>query len=119
MSRGSVVAVQRGEPHELQNTSVPPKTVTVWSNNIFGLASCRMSVNQTVPHVLNADMGDLGLGGRGSLMPRFGSLRIGANGRVPVSSGFRVMSFRRRPCERRAQLMHRVLQLPNCRALSC
>ena len=88
MSRGSVVAVQRGEPHELQNTSVPPKTVTVWSNNIFGLASCRMSVNQTVPHVLNADMGDLGLGGRGALMPRFGSLRIGANGRVQSVLGF-------------------------------
>ena len=47
-------------------------------------------------------------------MPRFGSLRIGANGRVPVSSGFRVMSFRRRPCERRARLTHHVLQLPNC-----
>ena len=78
-----------------------------------------MSVNQTDPHVLDADMGDLGSGGRGALMPRFGSLRLGANGRVPVSSVFRVMSFRRRPCERRAPLTHRVLQLPNCQTLSC
>ena len=89
------------------------------SNSSDGLASFRMSVNHTEPHVLDTDMGDLGSGGRGALMPRFGSLRIGANCRVPVSSGFRAMSFWCRPCERRAPLTHRVLQLPNCHALSC
>ena len=63
-------------------------TATVWSNKIFGLASFRRSANQTVPHVLDADVGDSGEGGRGALMPRFGSLRIGANGRVQSVLGF-------------------------------
>ena len=67
-----------------------------------------MSVNQRARSVLDADDIESGV-----------TERFGANGSVLFSSGFRAMSFRRRPFDRRAQVTHRVLQLRSCHALSC
>ena len=68
-------------------------TATDWSNKIFSLALFRMSVNQIE---LSVGRGNerLGLGRNRSFGAGIGSLRIGANGRVPVSSGFRLTCIR-------------------------
>ena len=78
-----------------------------------------MSVNQRARSVLDSDDIDSGVNERGALVLASAVLDFGANGSVLFSSGFRAMSFRRRPFDRRAQVTHRVLQLRSCHALSC
>ena len=76
-----------------------------------------MSVNQIELSVRRGRQ-RVGRGRNRSFGACFGSTRFGANGSVPVSSGFRVMSIRRRRFDRRAQVTHHVLQLRSCQALS-
>ena len=77
-----------------------------------------MSVNQTGLNVLDADVSDLGVGGRGALVLASAVFELVLTAQSPVCSGFRVMYFRRGSFDRCVRLAHRVLQLPNCHALS-
>ena len=112
----SAVAVQRGNTLEPNNTSVRPMTATDWSNKIFSPFSLVGESDRA--ERVGRGCHRLGRGRARSSGARCGSLRFGANGRVTVCSGFRVMSIRRRPFDRHALMTHHVLQLHSCHALS-
>ena len=78
---------QRGKRHELNNTSAPPVTATVWSN-IFNLASFRMSVNQMELNVLVADAIDSSANERGALVLASAVLDL-----APTAASFSDLGF--------------------------
>ena len=63
VSHRSVVAVQRGESHELKNSSV--SLYDTW--DIVDLTSSHTSLNQVELNMLDADERDSAVGGRGAL----------------------------------------------------
>ena len=104
---------ERAEEHLCLSRTVEP-----WSN-ISNLASLCMSVPQQALSVVDADAIDSSPNERGALVLASAVLDLAPTAASFFSFGFRVMSFQRRPFDRRAQVTHRVFQLRSYHALSC